>query len=131
MKKDIEIPEVKNIYMAVVQEYNDIYKTNDWNAYIINDKDVTLEMILIVTRGYDEKRGTSTLRHKLEQLPPKSYAKIELMQEDILELNNEFMVTYFEDNKMHDKTFLFRKNTINKRALQQIPLMKSRGVLVK
>lgn len=131
MKKDIEIPEVKNVYIAVVQEYNDIYKTTDWNAYIINDKDVSLEMILIVTRGYDEKRGTSTMRHKLEQLPPKSYAKIELLQDDILELNNEFVVTYFEGDKMYDKTFLFRKNTININALQTIPLMNYKGVLVK
>lgn len=131
MKKDINIPEVKDVYVAVVNEYNDIYKTQDWNAYIINDKDVTLEMILIVTRGYDENRGTSTMRHKLEKLPPKSYAKIELVQEEVLELNNEFIVTYFEDNKMHDKTFLFRKNTININALQPLPLMKERGVLVK
>jgi len=131
MKKDIKIPEVKNVYIAVVQEHNDIYKTNDWNAYIINDKDISLEMILIVTRGYDEKRGTSTMRHKLEQLPPKSYAKIELIHEDVLELNNEFVVTYFEDNKMYDKTFLFRKNAINKKAFQTIPLMNIRGVLVK
>lgn len=131
MKKDITIPEVKDVYVAVVNEYNDIYKTHDWNAYIINDKDVALEMILIVTRGYDENRGTSTMRHKLEKLPPKSFAKIELVQDEVLELNNEFIITYFENNKMHDKTFLFRRNTINKNALQQIPLMNVRGVLVK
>jgi len=131
MKKDIDIPVVKNVYIAVVKEYSGIYKTTDWNAYIINDKDVALEMILIVTRGYDENRGTSTMRHKLENLPPKSYAKIELVQEEVLELNNEFIVTYFEDNKMFDKTFLFRRNTINERALQQIPLMKIKGVIVK
>lgn len=131
MKKDIEIPKVENVYVAVVREYNDTYKTDDWNAYIINDKDVTLEMLLIMTRGYDEKRATSTMRHKLEKLPPKSYAKIELMQEDVLALNNEFIVTYFEDNKMYDKSFVFRKNTINEKALQPIPLMEVRGVLVK
>jgi len=32
---------------------------------------------------------------------------------------------------MFDKTYLFRKNTINKNALQPIPLMEARGVLVK
>ncbi|MBT8260929.1 MAG: hypothetical protein HKO92_02290 [Flavobacteriaceae bacterium] len=131
MKKDIIIPKVKDVYIAVVNQYNDIYKTYDWNAYIINDKDVALEMVLIVSRGYDENRVTSTMRHKLEQLPAKSYAKIELVQEDVLELNNEFIVTFFENNKMYDKTFLFRKNTINKNALQPIPLMDTKGVLVK
>ena len=131
MRKDIDIPEVNDVYVAVVNEYTKIFKTYDWNAYIINDKDVALEMVLIVSRGYDKIRGTSTMRHKLEKLPPKSYAKIEMVQEDVLELNNEFVVTFFEDNKMHDKTFLFRKNTINKNALQPIPLMDTKGILVK
>ena len=77
MKKDIEIPKVEGVYMAVVQEYNEIYKTDDWNAYIINETAVDLEMILIVSREYDAKRETSLMRHKLEKLPAKSYAKAE------------------------------------------------------
>ncbi len=131
MKKDINIPEVNDVYVAVVNEYNDIYKTNDWNAYIINDKEVDLEMILVVSKGYTQDKETSLMRHKLEKLPKKSYAKIELMQEDVLALNNEFKVTFFEDNKMFDKTYLFRKNTINEKALQPIPIMEVKGVLVK
>jgi hypothetical protein len=51
LKKDIQIPKVEDVYVAVVYEYNDIYKTNDWNAYIINDKDVDLDMVIIVTTG--------------------------------------------------------------------------------
>ncbi|MCK0179462.1 hypothetical protein MWU50_09185 [Flavobacteriaceae bacterium S0862] len=131
MQKDIYIPKVTDVYVAVVNEYNDIYKTHDWNAYIINDKDVDLEMVLIVTRGYSETKKTSTMRHKLEKLPAKSYAKIELIQEDILALNNEFKVTFFEGNKMFDRTYLFRKNTINKKALQSISLMEAKGVLMR
>lgn len=131
MKKDIIIPKIENVYVAVVNEYNDIYKTNDWNAYIINDKISDLEMVLIVTTGFTNEKITSTMRHKLEKLPAKSYAKIELMQEDVLQLNNEFKVTFFENNKLFDKTYLFRKNTINLKALQSIPLMDKKGVLVK
>ena len=131
MKKDINIPKVKGVYVAVVNEYNDIYKTQDWNAYIINDKEVDLEVVLIVTNGYSENKTTSTFRKKLDTLPAKSYAKIELMQEELFALNNQFKVTYFENNQMFVKTYLFRKNTINKKALQPIPLMEARGILVK
>lgn len=131
MKKDIDIPKVESVYMAVVNEYSEIYKTNDWNAYIINDKNIDLEMVLIVTKGYSETKETSTMRHKLDKLPAKSYAKIELMQEDVLQLNNEFKVTFFESNRMYDKTYLFRKNTINTKAFQNIPVMSVKGVLVK
>jgi len=131
MKKDINIPEVKNVYIAVVHEYNDIYKTHDWNAYIINDKNVDLEVVLIVTSGYSKDKTTSIFRKKLDKLPAKSYAKIELMQEELFALNNQFKVTFFEGNTMFDKTYLFRKNTINQNALQTIPLMETKGVLVK
>lgn len=53
------------------------------------------------------------------------------MQEDLFALNNSFKVSFFEGNTMFDKTYLFRKNTINLKALQPIPLMKVQGVLVK
>lgn len=131
MKKDIDIPKVEDVFIAVVNEYNDVYKTQDWNAYIINNKEVDLEMILIVTNGYSENKTTSVFRKKLDALPKKSYAKIELMQEELFALNNTFKVSFFEGNKMFDKTYLFRKNTINLKALQPIPLMSVKGVLVK
>lgn len=131
MKKDIQIPKVEDVYIAVVNEYNDIYKTQDWNVYIINNKDVDLDMVLIVTSGYSEDKTTSVFRKKLEKLPKKSYAKIELMQEELFALNNTFKVSFFEGNTMFDKTYLFRKNTINLKALQAIPLMDVKGVLVK
>lgn len=131
MKKDIEIPVVEGVYVAVVNEYNAIYKTQDWNAYIINDKTVDLEMVMIVTSGYSESKTTSVFRKKLDKLPKKSYAKIELMQDSLFALNNTFKVSFFEGNKMFDKTYLFRKNTINLKALQPIPLMQVKGVLVK
>jgi len=131
MKEDITIPKVEGVYVAVVNEYNDIYKTQDWNAYIINDKDVDLEMVIIVTGGYSEDKTTSVFRKKLDKLPKKSYAKIELMQEELFALNNTFKVSFFEGNTMFDKTYLFRKNTINLNALQALPLMQVKGVLVK
>jgi len=131
LKKDIQIPKVEDVYIAIVNEYNDIYKTHDWNAYIINDKEVDLEMVLIVTSGYTEEKITSTFRKKIDTLPKKSYAKIELIQEELFALNNTFKVSFFEGNSMFDKTYLFRKNTINLKALQPIPLMSAKGVLVK
>lgn len=131
MKKDIEIPKVEGVYVAIVNEYNDIYKTQDWNAYIINDNDEDLEMVIIVTDGYSESKITSKFRKKIDVLPKKSYAKIEMIQDELFALNNQFKITYFKDNTMFDKVFTFRKNTINLNALQAIPLMEAKGVLVK
>lgn len=131
MKKDIEIPKVEGVYVAIVNEYNDIYKTQDWNAYIINDNDEDLEMVIIVTDGYSESKITSKFRKKIDVLPKKSYAKIEMIQDELFALNNQFKITYFKGNTMFDKVFTFRKNTINLNALQAIPLMEAKGVLIK
>jgi len=131
MKKDIQIPKVEGVYIAVVNEYNDVYKTQDWNAYIINDKKIDLDIVIIVTSGYSEDKTTSVFRKKIDILPKKSYAKIELMQEELFTLNNTFKVSFFEGNQMFDKTYLFRKNTIHLKALQPLPLMDVKGVLVK
>lgn len=131
MKKDIVIPEVKDVYVAVVNEFNKEHRTQDWNAYIINNRNVDLDTVLIVTKGYNQDKITPVMRHTIKMLPARSYAKIEYLQEDVLKLNNEFKITFFEGNQMFDKTYLFRKNTINKNALQALPLMQEKGVLVK
>lgn len=131
MKKDIILPEVKDVYIAVVQEEHLEYKSLDWNAYIINNSDVELDTVLIVSQGYSERKMTPPMRHSIAKLPARSYAKIEYLQEKVLELNNSFKVTFFEGNKMFDKSYLFRRNTINQKALQTIPLMQLKGILVK
>ncbi len=131
MKRDIQIPEVKDVYIAVVQEKHLEYKTLDWNAYIINNSDADLDTVLIVSQGTSEDKMTAPMRHTIAKLPARSYAKIEYLQEQVLALNNLFKVTFFEGNQMFDKTYLFRKNTINVKALQRVPLMNLKGVLVK
>ena len=129
MKKDIQIPEVKNIHIAVVYEYNDIYKTNDWNVYVMNNKNADVEMMVIVSQGFSETKTTSILRKKIDVLPANSFAKIELIQQDLFKLNNRFQVSFFEDNTLFEKTFVFKKNSIKEGSLRMIPEIKKRGVL--
>ncbi|WP_159021972.1 hypothetical protein [Formosa sp. L2A11] len=131
MKKDIEIPKVEGVYVAAVKVFNKDLNSDEWNAYVINDKEVDLEMVLIVSKGLSKDKKTAVMRHKLDNLPAKSYAKIEYLQEDVLALVNTFEVSFFEDNKMFDKTFVFKENTINEKAFQLIPTMGVQGVLVK
>jgi len=131
MKKDIEIPIVKEVYVAVVHEWNEEFLSKDWNAYIINDRESAIDMVLIVSKGYDGEVKTSKMRHGIGKVAAKSFAKIELMQEDVLRLNNEFYVTFFADDKLYEKKYIFRKNTINENAMQKLPVMEVEGVLVK
>ena len=129
MKKDIQILEVTGVEMAMVYEYNNIYKTDDWNVYLINNKSVPLEMLIIVSQGFSKKKTTSLLRKKLTVLPANSFAKIEYMQPELFKLNNRFQVTFFEKNTLFEKTFLFKENTVKESALRNISEIKKRGVL--
>ena len=105
MKKDINIPESKDIYIAAVLEKHPEYHTKDWNAYIINDGQEPVEMALIVSKGFSDTKITAEFRHQVKLLPAKSYAKIEFLESKVLALNNQFSVTYFKGSKMFEKTF--------------------------
>lgn len=129
MKKDITIPEVTDVDVAVVYEYNKIYKTDDWNVYIINKKPIDLEMVVVVSQGFSETKTTSLLRKKLDRLPANSFAKVELIQPELFKLNNRFQVTFFEGNTLFEKTFVFKRNTIKEGNLRMISELKKRGVL--
>ncbi|WP_378180566.1 hypothetical protein [Aquimarina sp. SS2-1] len=130
MKKDIEIPIVKNVYIAVLKEWNEEFGGYDWNSYIINDQETPIEMVMVVTKGFDTERKTSLLRHGIGTVNAKSSAKIEMIQEELFVMNNEFSVTFFSEGKLYDKKYLFRKNTINEKAFRDLPVMQQRGVLV-
>lgn len=130
MKKDISIPVVKDVFVAVVKEWNSEYEMYDWNAYIINNNNSDIDAVIVVSHGYNTEKVTSKFRHMLGSVPSKSSKKIEFIQDKVLGFNNEFAVTYFLDNQLFDKKFLFRKNTINDNALRDIPCMDSKGILV-
>ena len=131
MKKDLQIPLVSGVEIAMVYEYNELYKTNDWNVYVINNNNVDIEMIVIVSQGFSETKKSSLLRKKLDNLPANSFAKIEFVQPELFVLNNRFQVSFFENNQLKDKTFLFKQNTIKEGNLRMIPEIKKRGILAK
>jgi len=131
MKKDIEFPEVKGVSIAVVKEWNTEFEMEDWNAYIINENDKAIDAVIIVTQGFSTEKKTSKFRHMLGTIKANDYQKFELMQEGILSFRNEFSVTYFLNNTLYDKKFIFRQNTINENAFRDIPVLNKKGVLVK
>ena len=133
MKKDIQIPETDQISMAIVKEYNETFKCVDWNAYLINNSSSSLETVLIVSKGYDASREISTavMRHKIEVLPGDSFAKIEMIQEEVLELTNLFQVTFFLDNMLYERNFEFEKGSVKESALRMLPKLNKRGLELK
>jgi|TARA_R110000737_G_scaffold76778_2_gene107604 hypothetical protein len=128
VKKDIEIPVVKDVHVAIIREWNEEFLDKDWNAYIINDRNTPIELTMVVSKGYDGERKTSIMRHAIGDLESKSYKKIEVVQEDLLALDNEFFVTFYADNKLYEKKFVFSKNTVTENNLITIPLIEKDGI---
>ena len=131
MKKDIIIPEISDVEMAIVYEYNTIYNTNDWNVYLVNNNSFRLEMVVIVSKGFGDKNISSVMRKKIDVLDAHSFAKIEWIQPDLFKLTNQFQVTFFVKDRLYDKTFTFKENTIKEGALRMIPELKKRGIISK
>jgi hypothetical protein len=132
MRKDIEIPEVKNVTVAIVREKT-LFDTYDWKVNLINNNSVPLENALVSSVGYGEKDGiqqkTSTLRHFLETVPAKSTALVEPIDEKVFHLNNEYWVSYYIGSQIYDKKFVFVPETINEGNLTYIRELEMEGVL--
>lgn len=129
MRKDIVIPEVKDVYIAAVQETHPEFKTLDWNAYIINDGNEPLEMVLLTVQGYTDREMTTHTRHTIKLLPAKGFAKIEFMEKSIFRLDNFYSVTYFIGNIMYEKRFEFPAFSIDQENASVVPVMSVKGVI--
>ena len=135
MKKDIIIPEVENVFMAVVQEWSDEFMEKVWYAYLVNDSDFQLDGVMVVSKAFGtidgEMKKTSLLRHAFAEIPEVSVAKIELIEKSVLALNNEFMVTFFIGNTLYDKKFIFKANSIQEINQEEVPILFVDGVIVR
>lgn len=135
MKKDIIIPKVENVFLAAVQEWNDDFMEKVWYIYLVNDSDFDIDSVMVVSKAFGningEMKKTSLLRHAFVKVPSVSVVKVEMVEKSVLALNNEFMVTYFIGNTLYDKKFIFRTNTINERATEEVPILFVPGVIVR
>ncbi|MDO6745404.1 hypothetical protein [Tenacibaculum soleae] len=131
MRKDIHVPKVENVEIAITLEKNQNDNTDEWCVYIINKKEVDLEMVVIVSQGFSDTKTTSLFRRKIDILPANSASKFEIMQPELFALDNRFQVTFFENNQLHDKTFIFQEGTIQEDFFRDIDVLNKKGVVCK
>lgn len=133
MKKDLPENIVENISIAVVLE-NSGPESKTWKVYLLNLKTDPLETVLVSSKGYGEKDGeqvkTSILRHSLGDIPAQSYAGIELIDEQVFGLTNEYWLSYYLNGNIYDKKFIFVLESIVDTNLIRIPLLNKPGVMI-
>jgi hypothetical protein len=133
MKKDITQPKVEGVSMAVVRE-PDAEGEQAWYVYLINEQAAALENVLISSRGFGEidgeQRSTSEMRHHLERLGPKSWARIERIMEEVFPLSNQYWLSFYQNGVIHDRRYIFLAGSIDEANFTRLPLMNVRGILI-
>lgn len=133
MKKDLPPNIVEDIYIAVVLE-SESPGVRHWNVYIINQKEEHIQNVLISSKGYgtkdDREVKTSVLRHFIGDLNAKEYALVEAIDEQVFGLTNEYLLSYYIDQTIYDKKFIFLPESIVDTNLIRIPIVNKPGILI-
>lgn len=135
MREELKGPVVENVGVAVIQIENELNE-KIYEVYLLNLKEEIIEGIIITSKGYGEnaitgeKVKTSTLRHSLEVLLPNEAAKIEPIMEDVFGIANEFWVSFWIEDTMYDKKFVFVPESISEKNMKILPVLGEKGVMI-
>jgi hypothetical protein len=133
MMRDIELPEVEGIAVAIVPD-SEAQEDGVWNVYLLNLKPQRITGVLVSSRGYGGEEGelvrTSELRHYFDEIAPMSFQKIEPIHPQVFRLSNEYWVSFYIGEVIYDKRFIFLPETIGGAFFTQVPLLEQKGVMI-
>lgn len=133
MKADLPENIVRDVLIAIVLEGESV-ETKNWTVYVINDKNIPIQNVLIISKGYGEKDGrqvtTTTLRHFIGNIAAKSFDRVEAIDEQVFGLTNEYWLSFYIDNIIYDKKYIFLPESIVDENLTKVPLVNKPGVII-
>lgn len=134
MLKDIKIETVENVAVAAVPIVNENLLT-EWEVYLINLKNVPITGVIVSSQGYGLRNGeevrTSELRHFFDTVEPESHILIEPMIDEVVTLNNEYWISFYEGEKIYDKKYLFVQESIRPEFLTHVPVINKKGIMIR
>ncbi len=131
MRKDIEIPKAEYMHIVAVKEWDKDFTGQQWNIYLVNNREDEINTVLVLSRGKSEDKKTSTLRHGLGNIASKTAAKVEFIPTEVLGFTNEYLVTFFAENKLFERKFIFEPSSISEEKVVVLPVLESEGILAK
>lgn len=132
MKTKDLIPKIEGVFLALLAENDNA----EFAVYLLNDRRDIMEGIIVTSVGFGENLHsgeaikTATLRHSLEVLLPEEYAKIELIVPEVFGLYNEYWVSFWIDEVLYDKKFLFLPNSIKVDEMALLPRFNKKGIIL-
>ncbi len=134
MKRDLPDNIVEDIAIAIVLEEEHV-EARSWKVYILNLKNVDIQNVLISSKGYGTLNGedvkTTVFRHFIGDLKSGSSSAIELIDEKLFAINNEFWLSYYINGVIYDKKFIFLTESITESNFIRIPIVNKPGVMIK
>ena len=134
MKDELKGPKVEKVSVAIIEMM--VENEKSYYAYLLNLRDDIMEGIIISSTGYGQntKTGdrikTSTLRHSIEVLLPNEAARIEPIMPEVFGLSNEYWVSFWVNEVMYDKRFVFPAESISEKNMQMIEILGQKGVII-
>jgi hypothetical protein len=121
MLKNIVFEKVQQIQVLATY-HTDADANITWTVQLRNLYETDITGVLVSTRGYGTNaegtyEQTSTLRHFFERVSPQALQAIELISPEIFYLSNEYWVSFYIENQIFDKKFVFAPNQISEENL--------------
>ncbi len=135
MLKDIDQFKMLDFGVAMVPVYDDETETSqDWECYLINLRQKPVHQVLVTSSGYkkteDDEMRTSTLRYFFEKMEGGQALMLEMIPSELVQLTNEFWVSFSFEGHMYDKRYLFVQGSIDLANLTQLPILNKKGVVI-
>ena len=138
MKQDILVPEVQDVIVAVVPrpvEATGAGEADLWDIYVINQREDSMDNVLITSQGYGSIDGrdktTTVLRHFHQTVGAGEAVKVEPIEAELFGLKNEYWISFNSGNQMLDKKFVFKPGTISSESLETVPVLERPGVMIR
>lgn len=134
MKVSELIPQIEGISVAITKTSNS--DDSEYGVYLLNLREDIIEGIIISSVGYGEnvrtgeKIKTSVLRHTIELMLPNEAAKIEIIMPEVFGLYNEYWVSFWINDVLFDKKFVFEPNSILEEKMILIDAIGKKGILL-
>lgn len=136
MKKDIAFTPVTGIYVTIARRINEVNQP-EWHVYLINRNSTVITNVFVTSKGYsgddakkrEQQQCTSTLRHYFTEIGAGQSVMVEPIMPEVFHLNNEYWVSYFVDNQIFDKKFIFVPESIIEANLVFVEEIGLEGVL--
>jgi hypothetical protein len=136
MKKDIPILKVEDLIVAIApRDPSEENRTIFWDGYLINLKEEPIYNVVVNTRGYGqidgEPRKTTTMRYFWEVIGPLNVVKVEPLPVDLMDLTNEYWVSFSFEDYLYDKKYVFVPGSLDPRHFAEVPFLGKRGVMIR